>query len=175
MIPKTLEEVLALPEDQGRRVELVDGTVVISPTPEVPHQRVLQRLLIAFDRAAPAEFEVLPGVNVVLSPRRLLIPDFVVTTVPGIEAVYCDGADIMLAAEIISPSSRTYDCALKRQLYAEARVPFFLLVDPAADPVTATCYELDGDEYRESARADGGRLTLTRPFGVTVRLGGSGG
>jgi hypothetical protein len=72
---------------------------------------------------------------VVLSSRRLLIPDLAVTTVPGVDAVSCDGADLLLAVEIISPSSRAYDGALKRQLYAEARVPFFLLVDPAATPV----------------------------------------
>jgi hypothetical protein len=49
-----------------------------------------------------------------------------------------------------------------------------VLVDPATSPVSAVCDELDGDEYRESARGDDGRSTLTRPFAVTVDLGGSG-
>jgi Uma2 family endonuclease len=79
-----------------------------------------------------------------------------------------------MAVEIISPSSRAYDRALKRQLYAEARVPFFLLVDPAGKPASAVCFELDGDEYRESACSDHGVLTLTRPFAVTVDLTGQG-
>lgn len=166
----TLEEVLALPEDQGQRVELVDGAVVVSPAPGFAHQRVLQRLQVALVDAAPPEYEPLPGINVVLNSRRLLIPDLAVTTVPGVDAVSCDGADLLLAVEIISPSSRAYDGALKRQLYAEARVPFFLLVDPAAAPVTATCFELAGGAYRESARAEDGVLALTRPFAVTVRL-----
>jgi hypothetical protein len=59
-------------------------------------------------------------------------------------------------------------------LYAEAGVSFFLVVDPDDDPVSATCFELEGGEYRESARSDGGWLTLARPFPVTVDLGGSG-
>lgn len=167
----TLDEVLALPEDQGQRVELVDGAVVVSPAPGLAHQRVLQRLQIALLDAVPAECESLPGINVVLSSRRLLIPDLAVTTVPGLDAVYCDGADLLLAVEVISPSSRAYDGALKRQLYAEARVPFFLLVDPAAAPVAATCFELVGGTYREVGRAEEGVLSLTRPFAVTVRLG----
>jgi Uma2 family endonuclease len=39
-----------------------------------------------------------------------------------------------MAVEIHSPSTRTYDRALKRQLYAEAGVPFLVFVDPATDP-----------------------------------------
>jgi Uma2 family endonuclease len=69
----TLEEVLALPDDQGQRVELVDGAVVVSPAPGFVHQRVLQRLQVAFIAAVPDEFESLPGINVVLNSRRLLI------------------------------------------------------------------------------------------------------
>lgn len=162
---------LALPEDQGQRVELVDGAVVVRPAPGLARQRVLQRLQVALHQATPPQWEPLPGINVVLDSRRLLIPDLAVTTVPGLDAVYCDGADLLLAVEISSPSSRAYDGALKRQLYAEAQVPFFLLVDPAATPVAATCFGLNGGTYSEIARADDGVLTLTRPFAVTVRLG----
>jgi hypothetical protein len=49
-------------------------------------------------------------------------------------------------------------------------VPFLVFVDPATDPVSATCFELDGAEYRESVRSADGRLRLDRPFGVTVDL-----
>ncbi|HEX4704513.1 MAG TPA: hypothetical protein VH352_20465 [Pseudonocardiaceae bacterium] len=42
--------------------------------------------------------------NVLLSRRRLVIPDLVVTTVPGIDALYCEGVDLLLAVEIISSS-----------------------------------------------------------------------
>lgn len=170
----TLDEVLALPEDQGYRLELVDGLIIITPSPTSGHQRALRRLQVAFGRASPAEFEPLPGINVVLNRQRLLIPDLVVTTVPGLDAASCAGADVLLAAEIISPSSRAYDRALKRLLYAEAGVPFLLIVDPTADPVSAICYELRGEEYRESARSDDGCLSMTHPFPVTVDLTSSG-
>jgi Uma2 family endonuclease len=170
----TLDEVLALPEDQGCRVELIDGALMMSPSPGSVHQRALTRLMIAFHRAVPSGYESLPGVNVVLNERRLLVPDLVVTTVPGLDALYCEGTDVLLAAEIVSPWSRAYDQALKRRLYAEAGVPFLLLVDPAADPTAGACYELDGDEYREFVRSADGVLTLERPFKVTVDLTGQG-
>lgn len=167
----TLDEVLALPEDQGSRVELIDGTVIVSPAPTSQHQRVLQRVQLAFAAATPDRYESLPGVNVVLSGARLLIPDLTVVTEPGADTVYYKGDQVLMAVEIHSPSTRTYDRALKRQLYAEAGVPFLLLVDPSTDPVDAVCHKLSGDSYRESARAIDGHLRLTEPFMVTIVLG----
>jgi Uma2 family endonuclease len=169
----TLDEVLALPEDQGYRLELIDGLIIISPSPTSGHQRALQRLQVAFGRATPPEFESLPGVDVVLNRQRLLIPDLIVTTVPGLDAVYCEGSDVLLAAEIISPWSRTYDHALKRQLHAEAGVPFFLVVDPTTDPGSAISYELWGNEYRESVRNEDDCFRMARPFPVIVDLSGA--
>ncbi|MGO1049732.1 Uma2 family endonuclease [Crossiella sp. CA198] len=169
--PWTLDEVLAMPEDQGQRVELIDGTVVVSPAPSARHQRVLHRLQLRLDGMVPPHCELIPGVNVVLNGERMLIPDLAVTTNPGADEVYYQGDDLLLAMEIISPSSKVYDRALKRQLYAEARVPYFVLVDPVASPVSAIVYELVEDEYREFARAENGRLELERPFPVKVDLG----
>jgi Uma2 family endonuclease len=168
----TLAEVLALPE--GSHVELVDGAVVVSPAPTSKHQRVQKRLEIALDAATPRDCEMLPGVNVVLNGERLLIPDLVVVTEPDVDVLYYKGTDVLLAAEVISPSSRVYDRALKRQLYAEAGVPFYLLVDPADDPVSSVLYQLDGDEYRESARSERGLLSFDEPFPARVDLAASG-
>jgi Uma2 family endonuclease len=172
--PWTLREVLALPEDQGNRVELIDGTVIVSPAPTYKHQWVQQEIQVALRAARPPELDSVPGVNIVLNGARLLIPDVAVVTRPRADTVYFKGTELLMAVEIHSPSTRAYDRALKRQAYAEAGVPFLLLVDPATDPVSGVCYELNGDEYRESACSDAGVLTLTRPFAVTVDLTGQG-
>lgn len=155
-------------------MEFIDGMVVVSPGPTSGHQRVLQRIQVALLAAVPPEFESLPGVNVVLNGSRLLIPDLAVVTEPGTDTVYYNGDELLMAVEIHSPSTRAYDRALKRQVYAEARVPFLIFVDPATSPIAGTCYELDGDEYREVARSDNGFLTLMRPFAVSVDLTGQG-
>ena len=53
----TLGEVLALPEDQGQRIELVDGALHVSPAPTRTHQRLLHRIQMAWDSAMPPEYE----------------------------------------------------------------------------------------------------------------------
>jgi len=165
--PWTVEDVLGLPEDHGSRIELVDGGLLVSPAPKSGHQRLLQRLQVGLVSALPDGTELLPGVNVRLAGQRLLIPDFAIVTTPGLDVIYYQAQDLLLVAEIVSPSSRMLDRVLKRQLYAEAAVPFYLVVDPAGP---AVLFELTDGEYRESARSEGGKLAFTRPFIATLDL-----
>jgi hypothetical protein len=66
---------LDLTPDDGRRYELDDGVLVVSPAPMPIHQRVLHRLQVCLQAACPAEFEVLPGPGVQLSEIQYRIPD----------------------------------------------------------------------------------------------------
>ncbi|HVW41482.1 MAG TPA: Uma2 family endonuclease [Amycolatopsis sp.] len=165
----TVDQVLQLPEDSDSRVELVDGALMVSPAPSWRHQRILGNLYALRD-AVPAGTEMLIGVNIRLTSRRLLIPDFVVVICPGEDFLYGTAADVLLAAEIESPSSKVTDRLRKRQLYAEANIPYYLLVNPAADPVEVVLFELAGGQYHEITRSDGGTLTLDRPFAATMDL-----
>jgi Uma2 family endonuclease len=169
-LPWTLAEVLAMPEEIGPRVELIDGALVLSPGPGGRHQRVLLRLAVALDKCAPEHLEVLPVVNVVLGPERLLIPDIAVTTCPGRDALCLEVADLLMAVEIISPSSRTYDMAQKRVLYADSGIRYYLLVDPNDRPSSAVLFRLDGDEYVEVTSSKVGRLRFDEPFLADLEL-----
>lgn len=113
---------------------------------------------------------MLPGVNVVLNGGRLLIPDLVITTAPGHTGLYFTGDQVLLAAEVHSPSSRTYDRALKSQLYAEGGVQYLLLVEGTTEPPDAVLYGLADGGYRELGRSDDGVLVLRRPFDATLDL-----
>jgi len=168
--PWTLEEVLAIQGDNGQWIELVDGAVIVSPSPTPTHQRVLRRVLVGLLDAVPAGMELLPNVNVVLNGQRLLIPDLVVTNAPGHTDLYFTGEQIVLATEILSPSTRAYDRVLKRQLYAEAGIAYYLVVDPAPVTPSAALLRLDGEDYREVAASVDGLLRLERPFPATVNL-----
>lgn len=169
-LPWTIEELLALPEDNSQRLELVDGAVVVSPAPDRRHQRLLCRLVVQLDAALPRELAVEPGINVVLSEKRLLIPDLAVTTTPGASGVYAGSSEVMLAIEITSPSSRTYDRVLKRQLYADAGVPHYLVVDASSDKPVAVLYSMTDEGYVETARSHDGVLKMDSPFEVTLEL-----
>lgn len=166
----TVEEFFELPEDSGSRVELVDGALLVSPAPASRHQEVLLELLVDIRAAIAPPMRLLPGVNVRLGSRRVLIPDLVIVTRPD-HFVYVSAADVLLAVEIESPSTKVQDRVLKRELYAEANIRYYLLVDAAARPAEATLYELVDGAYHEIARSEGGKLALTRPFAATVGLG----
>ena len=163
----TVEDVLELPEDHSSRIELVDGALLVSPAPTFDHQRLLLQLAGALTSAIPAGTELMLGVNVRMPGERLLIPDFVVMMRAGHRGLYCQAQDVLLAAEIVSPSSRVQDRVLKRQLYAEAAVSFYLVVDLAG---SAVLFELADGEYRESARSEGGKLTFAQPFEASLDL-----
>lgn len=167
-------EFLALPPD-GPRIELIDGTLVVSPLASRPHQRVVGNLVIELGRAAPAAFDVLSDINVRVAPMRLLRPDLVVLVEPGGDQDIVDASHILLVGEVTSPSNSGVDRLLKPQLYAAAGIAYYLRVE-LAEAVSgapgAVLYRLDDGRYREIATAaPGGVLVMTEPFAVELDLG----
>lgn len=172
--PWTEADYMALPED-GRRIELVDGALVVSPLANRPHQRLAFRLAFALDAAAPPTLEVHGELNVRLGPGRILIPDLVIADNPGGTETFVDASHVVLVAEVTSPSNAGIDRLLKPQLYAAAGIAHFLRID-LADAVdaapAAVVYRLRGERYVEVSRADPGQaLTLVEPFAVALDLG----
>jgi Uma2 family endonuclease len=168
--PWTLEDVLALPEDPSQRVELVDGALIVSPMGTFRHQNLLFDIAFALRVAAPPELQATVEVNVGLSDRRLLIPDFSVLRRTGFDGLIVPVEDVVLVGEVVSRSSRVHDKVFKRTLYAEAGVPFYLLIDPSGRTVDATLYKLVDGEYQENARSLNGKLTVDKPFPVELDL-----
>ncbi|MEJ2855145.1 MULTISPECIES: Uma2 family endonuclease [unclassified Saccharothrix] len=164
----TLDDVLALPEDSSQRVELVDGSLIVSPLGTRRHQRLIGGIYKALDGACPPGHEATIELNVGMPGGNLFIPDFTVTTSPEAEGLLCPAEDLLLVGEVLSPSTRFKDYGIKRQRYAAAGVPFYLLVEPTG-PV-ATMFELENGEYVETARSEAGVLKLERPFPVTIEL-----
>ena len=167
----TVDEVLALPEEQTllQRTELLDGVLLVSPWPGLEHQRLLRKLQFAFAPALPDGTELLPGVNVRVAARRLLVPDLVILTCAAVDTVAYAASDVLLAAEIVSPSTKVQDRILKRAIYAEALIPYYLLVEPM-ELAVATLFELQGEEYVPIAKSEDAELQLTQPFPATLRL-----
>ena len=167
--PWTLGDVLALPEDHSQRVELVDGMLIVSPLGNFRHQTLVADCFSALRAAAPSDCQATIELNVGLSGGRLLIPDFTVVERTGFAGLLFPVENVVLVGEVMSPSTRVNDLVLKRQLYAEAGVPFYLVVDPKGGTFLL---ELHGSEYVEVAREADGVLVLDRPFQVTIRLSG---
>lgn len=166
----TADDVLALSAEQTsrQRIEVVDGVLLIGPWPRLEHQRLVGRLAGRLAAGAGKRLEVLPGANLVPGNRgdRLLIPDLVVTDEPGLKGMSLTEKQVVLVVGIVSPSTEVQDRILKRALYAEALIPFYLLVEPD----TATLFELQRGEYVPIAKSDAGKLTFTRPFEAEITL-----
>lgn len=167
--PWTEQDFLALPED--RRVELLDGGLLVSPSARRVHQRLSFRFAAALDAVAPAALEVLEAINVRVAPGRILIPDIAVTTDPGADDVVADAAVVVMTVEIMSPGSVAADRALKPQLYAAAGIAHYLRVELGDAGPSAVAYRLRAGRYVAVARArPGDRLRLSEPFPVDVDL-----
>ena len=121
--------VRSLPDD-GNRYELIDGVLLVSPSPAKRHQRAVRMLLIALQGYceehnlgealdSPADIE--------LSPKDLVQPD--VFVVRDITSFWDDARNLRLAVEVISPTSGHADRFVKRPRYQRERVPEFWIVD----------------------------------------------
>ncbi len=116
----------ALPYDEGRLWELLDGELipVSSPTPE--HQIILQRILLALLlhlQANPSQGLALTDVEFALDDNSRVRPDVLVLLHAralslDIQKVPVPGAPD-LAVEVISPSERSADTQLKLQRYLQ--------------------------------------------------------
>lgn len=164
--PVTRRERDALPDD-GRRHELLDGMLVMSPAPSRRHQKLAFQLAVRLNAAVPREFEVMMApFDVTLSVSTVIEPDIVVMrrrdrAPDGLHATP------VLAVEVLSPSTRRFDLSDKKELLEKAGCPTYWIVDPDLPELTA--YELQDGKYAEVARvSDDESWTATAPYSVTI-------
>lgn len=150
----TADEYLALPPD-GERYELVEGVVVMSPSPILRHQAVSGEIfgqLHAYLRTNPigfAFFEVdvrlgrgVGGRDLVFRPDLVFVRRDRFAVLPA----YVTGAPD-LVVEVVSPSHRRYDRETKRTEYERHAVPEYWVIDP--EEATVELWRLDGGAYTD--------------------------
>lgn len=164
--PFTVADLEHLPHD-GRRYELVDGLLVVTPAPHLRHQRVLGRLYLLLAASCPTELEVLfAPVDWRISRHTQLQPDLLVFPRAPVDAPRLERPPL-LVVEVLSPSTRAYDHGTKRLAYAAGAAASYWIVD--ADRPSVTVLALRDGTYDEVAVARGGEsVALDQPFPVTV-------
>ena len=129
----TVEMLETLPDD-GNRYEIIDGELYVSPGPAWTHQEVLWELTFLFAsylKKNPVAFGLCAPADVVFDRRNVVEPDlFVTPLVDGRNpSSYEDAGSLLLAIEILSPSTGRLDRTKKRNLYRRFGVAEYWIVD----------------------------------------------
>jgi Uma2 family endonuclease len=129
----TVEMVRALPDD-GNRYELIDGELLVTPSPNYAHQSAVGELYLRL-RAflAPRKIGVvrMAPLDVWLSTDEYVEPDvFVLPAVDGRPPTSVEDAGrLLLVIEVRSEKSAYNDSGPKRRGYQKARIPEYWIVD----------------------------------------------
>ena len=162
----TYADYAALPDD-GRRYELYDGELAVTPALGIRHQRITGALFVTLRQHVLARHlgEVLVSpVDCILSDTSVVQPDIVFVDTPheaGVSERGIEGAPT-LAVEVLSPSSEGTDRRRKLDLYARHGIAHYWVVDPIGRAIEA--YVLEGGAYRLAARLVGEQPTALPPF-----------
>jgi Uma2 family endonuclease len=180
----TIADYAALPEDDQRRWELLEGNLITSPSPSPRHMIALARLHARIEDQLPPGLRAVPNVDLDLQlapmdqPGTSRRPDLVVVTEAEFNRVEVEGGLLRarattLVVEIISPGSRRTDTVIKRGEYADARIGHYWIID-LARPTSLLAPHLAGDfGYQDSGEVTG-TFEATDPFPIRVDLDGLG-
>lgn len=162
----TLDDLDALPDD-GMRYELVDGVLLVTPSPLPLHQTVVFELAVRLRHACPQELKVfIAPLDFRPTPQRSLQPDVLVCRRADVGSKAVE-KPLLLAVEVLSPATRSKDLVLKRRLYEEAGVTSYWIVDPAKEQLTVL--ELVAGTYDERALVTGKEaFDAELPFPVQI-------
>ncbi|MEV4841797.1 Uma2 family endonuclease [Micromonospora matsumotoense] len=151
----TTDHLDAWPED-GRRRELLDGVLILPASPTRIHQTIAMRLGVALEEECPDDYDVTQAVEVRINRTRSFIPDVLVTTSTAAarEPSRYEAHEVVLAVEIVSPSTRSIDRVLKPTLYAQAGIPFYWRIEVEDDGLVVHTYKIDAvnEVYLETGR-----------------------
>ena len=149
------DDYVKLPDD-GKRYEILDGALYVSPAPSPLHQRVSKRLQRKledyFETRGLGEVFNAP-IDMILGRHDVAQPDLLVVTDPGqISGRGIEGAPL-LVVEVLSPSTRRHDREVKMRRYAVLAIPHYWLVDPEGQGIA--CYRRESVTYRHVLTAEG--------------------
>jgi Uma2 family endonuclease len=144
----TFDEYATLPDD-GKRYEIMNGVLIMSPAPEADHQSAIA--LLTYYLLQAVQFKglgrVLPSpFDVRLTADRVVQPDVLVVLNANLQRVarkyMVGGPD--LAVEVASPSTALYDRLSKFEAYEQAGVSEYWIVHPQEKTIEALVLEDDG-------------------------------
>jgi Uma2 family endonuclease len=160
----TYEAYKQLPDD-GRRYEVIEGELFVTPSPTWKHQRacywITQILGGWIESRGLGRLQFAP-LDVILADDTIVQPDLVFIRrerLAGIVGDYVHGPPD-LVIEILSPKTATRDRKTKRQAYARHGIPEYWMVDTEAR--SASVMVLEAGHYVELGSVTGDRVIPSR-------------
>lgn len=157
----THADLLAMPDD-GKRREIIDGELFVTPSPNLWHQRISERI----GRALANYLDTHPIGEIFRAPLDVILSDYDVVE-PDLLLVLNEHRSVLqdwvrgapdLAVEILSPSTAARDRGVKLKAYARYGIREYWIADPEQKAIEV--YRLSGAGY-ELAKTFAGADTLS--------------
>jgi Uma2 family endonuclease len=170
----TTADLHALPDD-GRRWELIDGSLILSPSATISHNNIARWIAQILEESCPdAGLVVGTDQSATIDDHNEPRPDVVVAPARFWELSPFPITGTRLVVEVVSPTSELRDTETKRALYARAGVPAYWIVVPEAHEPTISLAELRLDEaephYRFITHYTSGVFETDVPWPVRIDL-----
>ena len=162
----TYKDYEALPAD-GRRYELHDGELCVTPAPSPRHQEVSGNLWEALRqhvRARGLGKVFYSPIDCLLSETTIVQPDIVYVAADSLSIISARAIEgpPTLVIEVVSPSTTKIDRGAKLQLYARYGVPYYWIVEPDLQEIVA--YALRTGTYDRAGRLVGAQPVALPPL-----------
>ncbi len=176
----SIEEYAALGETDSGFTELVEGRLVMSPSPKPRHNIAIYRLAKQLEAQLPENLDFVPDTDVDLGlvpagePGFSRRPDLLIIDRAAIARVDEDddmlrADEVAIVVEIVSPGSKRTDYQVKHDEYADAGIPHYWIVDITAPVSLVVCHQAGEFGYQD-ASAVTGTFTTDVPFPVKIDL-----
>jgi len=171
--PMTVEEFYAFTDTRPdeEKWELIGGEPVLNAAPSRLHQRIVKNLIVALtnrERELGAPWVVLPGLGVRVSDTDRPEPDVLVIPSDGrsLDSQERDTNDVIVAFEVLSPSTKGRDLRWKRTAYTSLlSLSHYIVI--AQDAVDVVVFARDND-FAEGRISSMDKVIELRSLGISL-------
>lgn len=164
----TIEDVLNLPPD-APRVELLDGVMLVVPSPTLNHQNVCSRLWMWLQSHTPPQYQAVQAVGVAVSVNRTYEPDVLLHSAEAeVGRHYLVPTDVVLVVEVVSPGTRARDRFAKPAEYAAAGIEHYWRIEQ--DPMHVYAYRRTTAGTYELVADSAELIELDAPFPIKLPI-----
>ena len=160
--------------DLLKRVELIDGALVIMSPQTAWHRTVIDFIAGSLEAQVPPDLAATSEMDVKLGPRQRPVPDVLVITAAAaadLTRTFYEPSEVRLIVEVVSDESALRDRERKPQLYARAEIPSFWRIENADSRPVAYTFERDpATALYAPTGIFHDRIKVSMPFPVDVDL-----